>query len=470
MLDQLGLVGVTWRQEGSEALAEFTLRRGQADEGLKGLARELHLEELAYLATCNRVELLFVRSSRTPAGDLRRQAFTFLAGRDPLPGESERRLEAWRGERAAEHVFLTAAGLDSACLGETEIVAQMRGCRAHAVGLGLWGQTLGLVFEEALRIAARVRGRTSLGRGRVSLAEIAVDLVRERVASTPGRVALVGVSPMTERAARSLGRAGIQLLVVNRTVEKAAALAARFQAEHVSLEAFVTEPPPIEALLSATGSDRPVLAGTALERLAARTPSGQTPLLIDMAVPADIDPMACRSLGMTRVGMDDIVRRAEGNRTARRIETARAQAQVREALPELRERFAERFYGPLFGALQRHYRRTAQEGVKRLLRRELRTLGSEERAAIETWASMLARRFAHVPCVGLRGLLRAGSDGSIEAFLEALEPELAAELRAALPARPTGAQPVAAAAGADRQERPEGPQSKPGGSRRRLAV
>ena len=103
-----------------------------------------------------------------------------------------------------------------------------------------------------------------------------------------------------------------------------------------------------------------------------------------------------------------------------------------EALSELHTRFAERYYGPLFGALQQRYRRTAEEGVKRLLNKELKGLGSEERTAIAAWTEVLARRFAHIPCLGLRGLLHAGPEGSIEAFLSGLEPEFADELRAAL--------------------------------------
>ena len=89
------------------------------------------------------------------------------------------------------------------------------------------------MFEEALRIAGRVRGGTKLAEGRVSLAEIAVQQLRERIARTPGRIALVGVSPMTERAAVSLAQAGLDFTVVNRSVDKAAALAARHGAQHI---------------------------------------------------------------------------------------------------------------------------------------------------------------------------------------------------------------------------------------------
>jgi glutamyl-tRNA reductase len=317
-------------------------------------------------------------------------------------------------------------------VGETEIVGQVRYSQERALELGLCGPSLGLVFEEALRIAGRVRGGTKLAEGRVSLAEIAVQQLRERIARTPGRIALIGVSPMTERAAVSLAQAGLDFTIVNRSVDKAAALAARHGAEHMSLEAFRREPPRVEALLTATGAEEPILAQAALERLAAHTPSGQPPLIVDMAVPADVDPALCEKLAIPRIGMDEIVRRAEQNRTARLMEAAPAREQVDQALDQLQDRFTERYYGPLFGALQQRYRKTAQEGVKRLLKKDLKGLGETERAAIETWTEVLARRFAHIPCLGLRGLLHDGPDGSIEAFLSGLEPEFADELRAAL--------------------------------------
>jgi glutamyl-tRNA reductase len=435
MLEQLGMIGVSWRQGGAESLAEFTLPEAEARERLAAFAVRLGLDELAYLATCNRVEILFVRGPHTGSADLREAAFELLTGRAPGPGEAGRRLRAWGGEGAAEHLFLIAAGLDSACVGETEIVGQVRECRQRALAQGLAGPTFELLFEEALRIAAKVRGDTSLGRGRVSLAEVAVEALRERVARTPGTVALVGVSPMTERAAQSLDAAGVPFVIVNRTLEKAEALARRFGRTAVPLATLCADPPPLEALLTATGAGHAILGRAQLERIAARVPSGEAPLVIDMAVPPDIDAQACAALSVPRLGMDEIAERAAANRATRLTEAADAREHVDAALDGLQERIAERYYGPLLGALQKRYRRTAEEGVERLLKKELKGLGREERAAIEAWSQVLARRFAHIPCLGLRGLMYAGPDGSIEAFLSGLEPEFADELRAALKRR-----------------------------------
>ena len=441
MLDELGIVGISWREDGSEALAAYALPKSERDERLRDFARRARLTELAYLDTCNRVEIVFARAAdasagSSPNGDIRPLVFELLTGQTPVPGEAQRTLKAWHGEGACEHLFLVAAGLDSAAVGEAEIAGQVRACRDRAAELGLSGPRLELLFGEALSIAAQVRGTTRLGQGHVSLAEVAVAQLRERLEQTPGTVALVGVSAMTERTAKSLTESGAPLIFVNRTLEKARAAAQPYSATVMALDDFLRDPPAVEAVLSSAGATEPLLTEPTLERIAARAPSGQAPLFIDMAVPENIDRRACGKLGLPRLGMDEIVREAEHNRDARLLEAAQARELVDEALPRLRDRFVQRVYGPLLGTLQKRYRHTALEGVRRLLRKDLKGLGSAERQAIETWAEVLARRFAHIPTMGLRGLLHHGPDGSLDAFLQGLDPEFAEELREALDRAP----------------------------------
>jgi glutamyl-tRNA reductase len=439
MLEHLSMIGISWRQNGSEALGHFSLRDDQRDARLLAFAESMHLAELAYVATCNRVELIFVRTASTPGEDIRPQAYAMLTGCPARPGQAERSLKAWSGEGAAEHLFLVTAALDSASIGEAEIGGQVRAAHELAQRLGTSGATLGLLFEEAYRVAARVRGDTGINRGRVSLAEIAVELIKQRHAEFGGQVALIGVSPMTERAAVSLHKAGIPLLMVNRSTDTGYAFAEKFNAEYCALEDFRDAPPALTALLSATGSPTPVVGTAVLKRLAAA--ANCAPLLIDMAVPPDIDPGACAALEMPRTGMDEIVAIAEKNRSARVLETAAAREIVDDALLLLNDRIVESTYGPLMGALQKRYQRTAAEGVKRLLKKDLQGLGEAERAALGTWAEILARRFAHIPARGVRGLISEGPAGSVDAFLGGLEPEFADELRASLHPRDAGLKP-----------------------------
>ncbi|MBP7149523.1 MAG: hypothetical protein KBD01_18500 [Acidobacteria bacterium] len=428
-MDRIGVVGIPWRRGGAEALARLTIPVEERAERLPRIAREIGAPELVYIATCNRVEIAFAADGGTPMSAYRPRLFAALEGRPARPGEAERALLAWAGEGAAEHLFVVAAGLDSARAGETEIAGQVRQALETSRDLGLLGPRLELVLDEALKVAARVHRSTGVNEGPVSLAGIAIDHVKDRLARTPGPVALVGVSPMTVRCGRALAGAGWPLVVVNRTLARAEELAAETGGRAVALEEFRRRPEAVEAVVLATAAPDPVLGRPELERLAARAPSGEPPLLVDLAVPPDVAPADAAAAGLQRIGMKEVLAEAEANRGERLVELADARAMVDEALLELRRRLAERVLAPLLGALQRRYRQTAIEGVERLLSRELKGLGETEREAVRRWAETLARRFAHIPSLGLRGLACEGGLSAVETFLAGLDEALARELR-----------------------------------------
>jgi glutamyl-tRNA reductase len=275
-----------------------------------------------------------------------------------------------------------------------------------------------------------VHPRTELGRGRTSLAEIAIERLGQRLDRHPGAVALVGVSAMTRRAAEKLARRAAPLFIVNRTLDRARLLAAEVGATPLTLDEFRESPPPVEALLSATASAEPILRRADLERIAARTPSGEPTLVIDMAVPADVDPDGARAAGVRRLDMDDIVRLAEESRRSRESQYAEARAIVDQALGEFFDQIVDRMLGPMMAALQKRYRHTALTGVDRLCRRELAGLGPEQIAAIRAWAETLAHRFAHVPASGLRAVAHEHGLAPVELFFEAGDELLAEELHA----------------------------------------
>ncbi len=428
-MDRIGIVGVGWRRGGTDLLARFTVPRDRRGALLPDFAERVGVRELVYLATCNRVEVLYVGDGLTPLSAYRRRVFAALTGGEPEPGEAERTFALWTGEEAAEHLFLVACGLDSARPGETEIVGQLRDAVDESARHDLIGPRLALLTDEALRVVTRVRHRTGLGRKKVSLAEVALAHVRRRLGETPGEVAVVGISPMTVRCARRLARDGHPVVVVNRTVERAHVLAEEIGGRARSLEEFVVRPDAAEALVLATGSPGPVLTRSCLERLAARTPSCRPPLLVDMAIPPDVAPRDAESAGCPRLGMDRVLTEVESNRREREGELDDARALVSESLVGLKRRLAERVLAPMLAALQRRYRRTAEEGVDRLLRRELGHLAAGEREAVREWAITLARRFAHIPSLGLRGLAAQTGSRGVEAFLSGLDDALAEDLK-----------------------------------------
>ncbi|MGD8329808.1 MAG: glutamyl-tRNA reductase [Acidobacteriota bacterium] len=441
-MDRIGLTSVSWRRQGTEAVAAFTIPHEQRAEALPRIADAAGLEELVYLATCNRVELIYVGHGARPVASYRPRIYEAITGRVPQPGEAERALTAWVGEGAVEHVFDVAAGLDSAMVGETEIRGQIKDALELSRALGLIGSRLEWLFEEASKTARRVHGNTEIGQGKVSLAEIAILHASERLAETPSPLGLVGVSPMTERCAEKLARAGIEIVVFNRSRERGEKLAAKHRGAARPLHELGEGSDALEVLVCATGSPDPVLTRADLERLAARTPSRRPPLIIDMANPPDVAPADARAAGVERIGMEEIVEEAREHRDSRAADAAEAREVVRQSLDRLRESMADKALSPMLVSIQQKYQETTEVALDRLFRKDLTSLSEDDQEVVRRWAQVLARRLAHVPLVGMRAIARDKGLSAAETFLadadeflrDELRQHLAADGEATLPA------------------------------------
>jgi glutamyl-tRNA reductase len=410
-MHQVGVVGLSYRHAGVDEVARFCLPQEELAARLPALALCLHAGEVLYLGTCNRVEVLYATSDGSPAADVRAEVFQALTGRVPAPGEAARVLRAWTGEAALEHLFLVACGLDSAQTGEREIAAQLRGAWQSARVAGTSGPLLDRMLGEALGLANKVH-RLSAARA-PSLADMAAERLLAHLSGRAATVALVGVSPMTKRCGLTLHRAGIPLLIVNRTLSTAEEFAARVSGRAQGLEEFREQPADVAGVVLAAGGGQVLTAG-ALERLARAATS--SPLLVDFGVPPNVEPAAARLSGLTRVGMSDLIQTAQARRTAQLLRLAPVRAAIDERLERLRGELAARAFGPQLSFLRTRFEEIATEETRRALDAELRDLDQEQRAALQRLGVSLARRLAHLPLAGLRAAAPHAGEQALEAF------------------------------------------------------
>jgi glutamyl-tRNA reductase len=423
-MHHIGVVGLSYRHAGVEEVARFAVPRAEVPARLPALRTLLKASEILYVGTCNRVEVLYSTEDGSAAGDSRQEVFRILTGREPGPGEAARTLRAWTGEAAVEHLFLVACGLDSAQAGEHEIAAQLRGAWEDARAAHTCGPVLDRLVGEALGMARRMR-RLAAGVHAPSLADLAADRMLQHLAGRPestsreiarGTVALLGVSPMTRRCAALLHESQIPLVIVNRTAEAAAELAASVGAEWLSLADFRREPPPVSGLVLAAGGGTPLLGALELAHIRARAP--QAPLLVDFGVPPNVDPDAAHRAGISRIGMHDLIELAQGRRLAQLMRLAPVRAAIDERLARLRTELALRAIGPRLAGLRAAFEQIAAAEVARALNGQLRTLDAHERAQLERLAATLAHRLAHLPLAGLRAAAVHASSDAVEAFFD----------------------------------------------------
>ncbi len=469
-MDQIGVVGLSYRHAGADDIAGFTLPKDDIAERLSALRASLGTAELVYLATCNRVEVVFAMPDGHSAHDLRADVFRALTGRTPGPSEARTALRTWIGEAAVEHLFLIACGLDSAQAGEREIAAQLRGALEAARLAGVCGPVLDRIVGEALSLSGRLQRMAADARP-PSLADLASDRMllhlggnaslRAGVANGPtagattavgaahdarGIVAILGVSPMTRRASELLHKAGTKLVVVNRTLEVAEELAQSIGGEATSLEAFRAQPRDVAGLIVATGGTEPVLDASAVQRLAK---AATKPLLIiDFGLPPNIDPKAAKDCGLARIGMDEMIQAAQDRRLAQLMRLAPMRAAIDERLTRIREQLASRAIGPQLAELRNSFQRIASAEADRAMSEELHALDPQQQDHVRRLIESLAQKPAHLPLAGMRAAAPHANSETLEAFFK--EARLQREERAAVAPRdakiPAASAPVPAAA------------------------
>lgn len=412
-MEQIGVVGLSYRHAGVDQVARLSIERADLPQRLPELRAALGVAELLYLGTCNRVELLYATGDGLQAGDLRAEALEQLSGQAPPAGQAPRLLRAWAGESAIEHVLLVACGLDSAQAGEREIAAQLRLAWESAREAGTCGPLLNRLLGEALGMANRVQ-RLRSDVHPPSLADLAVERMLGHLGEARTPVALIGVSPMTRRCGLALARAGVPLLIVNRTAAAAEAFATEVGARAIVLEHFRQQPEPVAGLVLAAGGGAPVLGEATLTQLAA--PSGRRPLAIDFGVPANLEPEAARRARIERVGMDELVQAVEEHRLNELLRLAPVRAAIDEQLTRLRAEMASRAIGPRLAQLRETFERIAAEEVERALDSHLHTLDPAQREAVRRLTERVAHSLVHLPISGLRAAAPHTTTDALEAF------------------------------------------------------
>jgi glutamyl-tRNA reductase len=292
------------------------------------LASVAGLRELAVLCTCNRVEFYGVGSDGTAADSV--QA-AYCARQRFDPAEFERIRIRLTGRDAALHLFEVASGLDSQLVGENEIFGQVKEAYAAAQACGSTGAVLNRLFQKAFQAAKHVRTSTGISSGRVSVANVAVDLAASIFGGLEGaKVLVLGTGEIGEGTARAFrSRGASDLAVAGRRSERAAEVAAQLGAATVPFEARESDLAHYDIVVCSTAAPAAVLSAAAVAAAMRRRPARPL-LVIDLALPRDVEPSAADLQNVFLYNLDDLAKIAERNRIAREAEIARCRAILAE--------------------------------------------------------------------------------------------------------------------------------------------
>ncbi len=395
------VVGLNHRTTPLPVLEPMTVPPARAPKALHDLAGREHLSEVVIVSTCLRTEVYAVAARFHGAMSEIRNFFGAWSGLPPE--EFSDQLYSYYDEVAAAHLFKVAAGLDSAVLGESEILGQVGDAWQVARAQSVAGPVLSTLFRHALGVGKRVRSETAITRGTTSLSQAAVAVASAQLGSLSGKTTLVlGAGEMGEAMAQALAGAldTGSLLVVNRTWSRATQLAARCGGRAIEWSSLPEALTQADVLLASTGSPDILLEAADLEPvLAAR--QGRPLLIVDIAVPRDVDPAVGNLSGVTLLDMDDLTASAAVAMAGRRQEVPRAEAIVAEEVERYLDVAAQREVAPLVGAL---YERGEAVRVSELARFRGRLAGLDpsQVAAVEALTRGIVAKLLHEPAVSVK--------------------------------------------------------------------
>jgi glutamyl-tRNA reductase len=395
---RLVLVGTSHHRAPLELRERVALGREQAQDLAARLAGDGR--EAVCLSTCNRTELYLAAPAADPA---ERDAVAALAMFEPRVEPALYRL---RDQAAALHLFRVAAGLDSLVPGEGEILGQVR--TAHELGSA--GPLLDRVFRQALHAGRKVRTQTAIGESPASVSSAAAALAQQVFGDLEGRkVVLLGAGEVGEQAARNLLSRGARIsYVVNRTLDRATQLAGRLGAEVRELGDLEAALPDADVVVASTSAPALVLdAATTSRALGHRR--GRQLLLIDLAVPRDLDPAIHDLDGCYLYDIDDLQAIVAETLSGRRREAERAEAIVAAEAEKFHEWHASLDVVPAIASL----RARAEEIRETELRKAEALLGrldEGQRRAVESITAQIVNKLLHLPTVRMKKAA-AAADG-----------------------------------------------------------
>jgi glutamyl-tRNA reductase len=364
-----------------------------------------HIAEGVVLSTCNRIEVYAaVTKFHGGAQNLRNFLAEFC---HVAPEDFTDHLYTYHDEGAVRHLFRVAAGVDSMVIGESEILGQVR--RAHQVAADEdhIGPLLGTAFRSALRVGKRARSETAIGRNPASISSAAVELARRAFegGTLAGRtVAIVGAGKMGRLAAAALGSAGVtDVVILNRSEERARAAAAALSARPLPFEELPEVLSSVDIVISSTTASRTVIDHDVVAE-AVRKRSPQRPLfIVDIAVPRDVDPEVARLSGVVLRDIEDlrgVVDATIGNRLSE-------VSKVEEVITVELERFAQweraQETAPTAAALVGKAEAIRADELKRI-RAHLAAMTPEQQDAVTHMSRRLVAKIFHAPLSKTRDL------------------------------------------------------------------
>ena len=343
---------------------------------LSSFTQSFPLSEAVILSTCNRVEIY----ATSPDNTLSKEALLdFFSAFHGLPKEKfADHMYHHQDMNAVRHLFFVASSLNSGVLGETQIISQVKEAYMTATAAETTGSILNQLFQRSLNVAKDVHTKTSIGKGNISVSTVAVDLAIKVFKDFSDKtIFIIGAGEMCELVLKHLVERGAKTAIVaNRNYDKAKSLAEEYDGKAINYENLDDYLPQADIVISSTASPRPVIH-TEHIKSAIKARRGNPILLIDIAVPRDIDSQVAKIDNVYLYNIDDLQTVANNNAKDRKKDIGNCVVIIDNEVEKFMAWFEELKIGPAIAQLRNHFHEIGEQELERL-RPKLGEIAHEE--------------------------------------------------------------------------------------------
>lgn len=407
-------LSVNYKQASVEERERVSFQDSQLTDALHKLRTQKSVLEAGLLSTCNRTEVYIV-ADQLHTGKYYSQQF--LADYFDIDIDTVKRMTTVRsGDEAIEHLFRVTAGLDSMVLGETQILGQIRDAFLFAQLEGTTGTVFNKLFKEAITIAKRGHSETDISKNPVSISYAAIEHIKSQFNDLSELNTLViGAGDMAEQSLLNLNAAGAKnVIVVNRTVENAAKLASQFGYKSASLHEIEDLLKDADIVISSTAAEDYIISKDSILRA---NRENKELLLMDIALPRDIDPEVKQLKDVKLFNVDDLEHIIDENLAVRKEEAKKIELMIYEAMDGFKEWINMLGVVPVIQAM-RSRALEIQEDTFDSLNRKLPDLGEREKKVISKHMKSIINQMLRDPITYTKEI---SNDPNRDVHLEEIE-------------------------------------------------
>jgi glutamyl-tRNA reductase len=397
MLEQFHILAFTHKKMDVSEVGKLHIELDKQQEVLNSFKQEMELDEMMFLSTCNRVEFLFC-TSKIVENHFIQHFFQTLYPHYEIEQiiVFEQAVESYSGIHAVEHILQVASSIDSMIVGEREIITQVRNAFNASKEMNLTGDFIRVVMRHTVETAKRVYTETSIANKPVSVVALAYHTLRDMDISLDARVLMIGAGMTNSNMAKFLKKHGFKnFTVFNRTVEKATSLAKDLHGDGYGLDALHTFDKGFDIIITCTGSEAPVITPEIYTQLLQGEKTKK--VVIDIAVPHDLDAEIVKNNHLTHISIDYLQRISDRNLQERSKEIVHVEQILSEAIESFMYIHKMRQVEIAMREVPNMVKDIRATAINEVFKKEIQTLDDDSREVLDKIIGYMEKKYMSMP-------------------------------------------------------------------------